>query len=195
MRTLPRLVVPLTLAAAQVKLGFVDFQRAITEVDEGKAAKAQLKKDFDEKQKQLDLKTDEIKKLQADFDKQAMVMSAEAKAAKGADLDRRKLEVQEFFMKLQQDLSTRERDAMRGIFDKMQGVVREIADADGLAVVLDRSALVYAQPALDVTNELIRKYNARFPGGGAAPAANGAKKADAPAANGAKKADAPAAKK
>jgi outer membrane protein len=186
MPTAPRLAAALTLAAAlaapgpaaaQAKLGFVDFQRAISEVDEGKAAKAQLKKDFDEKQKQLDLKTDEIKKLQADFDKQAMVMSAEAKAQKGSDLDRRKLEVQEFFMKLQQDLSNRERDAMRGIFDKMQGVVKEIADADGLAMVLDRSALVYAQPSLDVTNELIRKYNTRFPGAGVAT-----KKADAPAA-------------
>ena len=79
-------------------------------------------------------------------------------------------------MKLQQDLSTREREAMRGIFEKMQGVVKEIADADGLAMVIDRSALVYAQPALDVTNELIRKYNGRFSGAGAA-----SKKADAPA--------------
>jgi hypothetical protein len=42
-------------------------------------------------------------------------------------------------------------------------------------MVIDRSALVYAQPALDATNELIRKYNGRF-GAGAAP-----KKADAPA--------------
>lgn len=185
MRTFPRLAAALTLATAlaspalavaQAKIAFVDFQRAITEVDEGKAAKAQLKKDFDEKQKQLDLKTDEIKKAQADFDKQAMVMSAEAKASKGAELDRRKMEVQEFFMKLQQDLSSRERDAMRGIFEKMQGVVKEIADADGLAMVIDRSALVYAQPSLDATNELIRKYNGRFPGAGAAP-----KKADAPA--------------
>jgi len=184
MPTFPRLAAALTLAAsltapalagAQAKIAFVDFQRAITEVDEGKAAKAQLKKDFDEKQKQLDLKTDEIKKAQADFDKQAMVMSAEAKASKGAELDRRKMEVQEFFMKLQQDLSNREREAMRGIFEKMQGVVKEIADADGLAMVIDRSALVYAQPSLDATNELIRKYNGRF-GAGAAP-----KKADAPA--------------
>jgi outer membrane protein len=191
MRTLPRLALLAALAApglaaAQSKLAYVDFQRAVLEVDEGKAAKAQLKKEADEKQKQLDVKSDEIKKLQADFDKQAMVMSAEAKAQKGADLDRRKMEVQEFFMKLQQDLSTRERDAMRGIFEKMQNVVREIADADGIAMVVDRSALVYAQPALDVTNEVIRKYNARFPAGN-----GGAKKADA----GAKKADAPAAKK
>lgn len=191
MRILPRLALLAALAspglaAAQAKLAFVDFQRAVLEVDEGKAAKAQLKKEADEKQKQLDVKSDEIKKLQADFDKQVVVMSAEAKAQKGADLDRRKMEVQEFFMKLQQDLSTRERDAMRGIFEKMQNVVREIADADGIAMVVDRSALVYAQPSLDVTNEVIRKYNARFPAGN-----GGAKKADA----GAKKADAPPAKK
>jgi outer membrane protein len=36
-------------------------------------------------------------------------------------------------------------------------------------MVLERndSGLVYALPALDLTNELIRKYNAKFPGGGA----------------------------
>ena len=36
------------------------------------------------------------------------------------------------------------------------------------------SGLVYAPPALDLTNELIRKYNARFPPGAAKkPAARG----------------------
>ncbi len=182
MRTVIRLTAALALAAAapglaaaQTKIGYVDVQRAVQEVDEGKAAKAVLKKDFDEKQKLLDVKSEEIKKLDADFAKQAMVMSAEAKAQKGAELDRKRMEAQEFYMKVQQDLSKQENDAMRGIVDKVQILVREIGEADGLAMVVSTQALVWGQPSLDITNELIRKYNARFPVGGA-------KKADAPAA-------------
>jgi outer membrane protein len=170
-------------ASAQQKIGYVDLQRALNEVDEGKAAKALLKKDFDEKQRQLDAKKKEFDRLQVEFEKQAVVMSDQAKRDKAQDLDRRARELQALFVNLQKDLSEREQQATRGIFDKMSNIVREIAEADGFTIVLEKGAgLVYAPPSLDLTNELIRKFNARFPGG---------KKADAPA----KKADAAAPKK
>jgi outer membrane protein len=60
---------------------------------------------------------------------------------------------------------------MRPLNDKMIGLAREIAQADGFTVVVDRgeSGIIYAPDSLDLTNELIRKYNARFPAGKAAP--------------------------
>ena len=155
------------LARAEQKIGFVDLQRALNEVDEGKAAKALLKKDFDEKQKQLDGKKAEFDKLQADLEKQAVVMSDAAKKDKATELDRRARELQGLFMQLQKDLSDRERDATKGIYDRMAVIVREIAEAEGFSVVLEKNAgLIYAPTSLDLTNELIRKYNSRHPGGG-----------------------------
>jgi outer membrane protein len=174
--------------AADSKFGYVDLQRALEEIDEGKGAKAQLKKDFDEKQKQLDQRTDEVKKLDADFQKQSLVMAPDAKAAKAAEIERKKVEVQQFFVGLQQELAAREREVTRGIFDKMVGMVRELAEAEGFTMVFDRNTVLYAPPSLDVTNELVRKYNARY---GAGKGAATPKKADAPAPT--KKADAPAA--
>ena len=73
---------------------------------------------------------------------------------------------------MQKELSDREREMTRGIFEKMSGLVREIADAEGVGVVLQAEALVFATPSLDLTNELVRKYNARFKGPAAAPAAD-----------------------
>jgi outer membrane protein len=182
---------PVAARAADVKFGYVDLQRALEEIDEGKAAKAQLKKDFDEKQKQLDQRTDEVKKLDADFQKQALVMAPDAKAAKSAEIERKKVEVQQFFVGLQQELAGREREVTRGIFDKMVGMVRELAEAEAFTMVFDRNTVLYAPPSLDVTNELVRKYNGRYGAGKAGAAAAPAKKADAPAP--VKKADAPAA--
>lgn len=156
-------------ARAEQKIGYVDLQRALNEVDEGKAAKALLKRDFDEKQKQLDAKKAEFDRLQAEFEKQAVVMSDQAKRDKATDLDRRAREMQALFVNLQKDLSEREQQATRGIFDKMAAIVREIAEADGFTIVLEKgSGLIYAPPSLDLTNELIRKFNARYPGGKAA---------------------------
>jgi outer membrane protein len=162
------------LARADMKLGYVDLQRALNEVEEGKAAKAILKKDFDEKQKQLDVKKAEFDKIQADAEKQAVVMSDAAKKEKAGELDRRARELQGLFVQLQKDLSDREREATKGIFDRMASIVREIAEADGVTMVFEKGAgLVYAPQSLDLTNELIRKYNARHPAGGGS-----AKKAD-----------------
>jgi outer membrane protein len=178
---------PLATRAAEPKLGYVDLQRALEEIDEGKAAKAQLKKDFDEKQKQLDQRADEVKKLDAEFQKQSLVMAPEAKAAKAAEIERKKVEVQQFFVGVQQDLAGREREVTRGIFDKMVALVRELAEAESFTMVLDRNTVLYAPASLDITNELVRKYNGRF-GSGKKP---DAKKADAPAPT---KKDAPAKK-
>jgi outer membrane protein len=180
-------VLALALAApaarAETKIGFVDLQRAIREVDEGKAATAVLKKDFDEKQRQLDVKRGEFEKSKADFDKQASLMNEQARKDRAADLDKKAMELQQLFVNLQKDLSGREQEVMRGLIDKMSSLVREIAEADGFTMVLERgdAGIIYAQSALDLTNELVRKYNSRHPAT-AAPAAASAKKAEPKAA-------------
>lgn len=176
-------------ARAELKLGYVDFQRAIKEVEEGKATGATLKRDADEKQKQLNGRMEELKRLQEDLQKQAQVLTSEARASKAAEVERKMMETQEIYMRLQQELSSKEREAMRPLADKMTAVAREIAESDGFTMIFDRDSagLVYAPTALDLTNELIRKYNAKFPGAAKAAAP---KKADAPAP----KADAPAKK-
>ena len=155
-------------ARAQVKLGFVDLPRALNEVEEGKAAKAQLEKEFKEKQKQLDSKQDELRKLKGDYDKQAVVMSDQAKRDKQAELERKAGETQQLFVQLQSELSRREQELTGPILEKLGNAVREIAEAEGFTAIFERSrsGVVYMPAALDVTNEVIRKYNAR-PGGAA----------------------------
>src|SRR5882672_2724673 len=45
---------PIAALAEDVKLGYVDLQRALNETDDGRKAKESLKKVFDQKQKELD---------------------------------------------------------------------------------------------------------------------------------------------
>jgi outer membrane protein len=151
-------------AWAQSKIGFIDVQRAVREIEEGKAAFAELKKDLEQKQKQFDVKRAELEKLKADFDKQQVVMSEAVKKEKAAALEKRAMELQQLWVSLQKDLSDRERDALRPVEDKLNTIVREVAEADGFSMIIASSpVLVYAAQSLDVTNEVIRKYNARFP--------------------------------
>jgi outer membrane protein len=166
--------------AAELKLGYVDFQRALNEVEQGKTAKATLQKDFAEKQKVLDRDKTELEKMQAEFEKQATVLSEEAKRDKAVEIQRRMNEAQGRLVGFQKELSEREREATRAIFEKMEALVREIADAEGFTVVVEKNnaGIIVAPPSLDLTNELIRKYNARFKVGDAAAEKKPEKKAE-----------------
>ena len=97
-------------------------------------------------------------------------MSDAAKKDKAGELDRRARELQGLFVQLQKDLSDRERDATKGIFDRMAASSSARSPRPtGSPMVLENDSGSSTRPAaLDLTNELIRKYNARHP---AAPAA------------------------
>ena len=159
-------------ASADVKIGYVDLQRALNEIDEGKAAKARLKTEFEQKQKVLDDKQAEFTRLRGEFEKQASVLAEGPRKERQEDLDRKFVELQSTFAQLQKELSERERDVTRGIFDKMGAIIRESAEGEGFTMVLEKNdaGILYATGALDLTNELIRKYNARHKGGAATPA-------------------------
>ncbi len=165
-----------TLARAQQKIGYVNLQQAVTEVDEGKAARDTLKKEFDQKQKTLDDKQNELKRMKDDLDKQMVVMSDDAKREKAAEFERKVNEMQQVYVQMQKDLQEREREMMKVIFDKMEVLIRDIAKAEGYNYVFEQqnAGLMVAPPEANITAELVRRYNAKY-GKAAAPA----KKSDA----------------
>jgi outer membrane protein len=194
MRTVPVLAalvlaiaVPQAARAAELKIGYVNLQQAVTEVEEGKAARDLLKKEFDQKQKMLDEKQNELKRMKEDLDKQMVVMSDEAKREKAMEFERKVNEMQQVYVQMQKDLQEREREMMKVIFDKMEAVIKDIAAAEGYGYVFEQqnAGLMVAPPAANMTQELVRRYNAKYGKTGTAAKKPDAKKA-APAAPAAK---------
>ena len=177
------IAVPQAVRAAEQKIGYVNLQQAVSEVDEGKAAREALKKEFDQKQKMLDDKQNELKRLKEELDKQMVVMSEESKREKAMDFERRVNEMQQVYVQMQKDLSDREREMMKVIFDKMEAVIKEIATAEGYAFVFEQqnAGLIVAPPAGNMTNELVRRYNAKYKGAAAPAAKKAAAKPATPA--------------
>ena len=153
--------------AEEFKLGFVDMQRALNETDDGRKAKAALKKVFDQKQKELDEQQAALKKDIEDLDKKRTLLPADQVREKEAELQQRMQKVQQTYLRHQQDLSGKEQEATAKIYERMNKIIQKIATTENFSMIVDKSALVFAKPHLDLTNELIRRYN----GGGAKPAA------------------------
>ena len=147
-------------AAAEQKFAHVDLRRALEESNEGKKAAAQLKAEFDKKQKELEQRQDELRKVKADIDRQAATLKADALVAKQKELEQRAVQLQESYVRLQREAQEKQASNTQRITRQLSAIVAQIAQAQGLTYVLDSSVgLVFAPPSLDLTSELIRKYD------------------------------------
>ena len=143
-----------------IKLGYVDLQRALNETEDGRKAKANLKKVFDQKQKELDEQQNALKKDIEDFEKKRTLLPPDQVRDKEAEFQSRMQKVQQTYLRHQQDLSGKEQEATAKIYDRMKKIINKIATAENFSMIIDQSALVFAKPHLDLTTEVIRRYNA-----------------------------------
>ena len=160
--------------AEEVKLGYVDLRRALHETEDGRKAETSLKKVFDQKQKELDEQQEDVKKAIEDLNKKRTLLPADTVRQKEGELQERVAKVQQTYMRHQQDLAAKEEEATRPIVDRLQRIIAKIAAAENFTMILDKNqGVVFAKPHLDLTNEVIRRYNAGEEKG-AAPAAKSA---------------------
>ncbi len=152
------------VAHADIKLGYVDLQRALQEVAEGKDARARLKTDLDKKKAEFESEQAKLRDDKAVLDKQGSMMSEEVRNQKFTELQKRLFELTQRAEKLQAEMAQSEQRELKKIFEKMDPIIASIAVREGLTMVFEKtdSGLVYAPASLDVTNELVRTYNDKY---------------------------------
>jgi len=158
-------------AAQQPKFAVVDLQKALTEIEEGKKAKGQLKTLFDQRQKTLDKQQEDLRVLKEGIEKQRDVLSQEVYGKKVQELQKALAELQTTYMEFQRELAAKEADLTRPILERLQRIVHQIGQKDGYVFIFEKSeaGVVYTS-SYDMTNLVIQRYNAGD-GAGAAPAA------------------------
>lgn len=157
--------------AGDFKAAYVDIQRAVMEVEEGKAAKGRLQKMADTKQKAFEAEQAALKAEVDAFQKQRGMMDDKARDAKENELQKKTFDFAQRADKLRAEIADSERKELATIFPKLEQLLGVIAQREGLTMVFDRSSsgLAWAPPSLDLTNELIRMYNAQHKAAGGAP--------------------------
>src|SRR5260370_14748187 len=130
--------------AQAMKIGYVDVQRAVQEVEEGKAARSRLQAELQQKRSDLDKKRADLEKMKTDYDKQAPVLSDEAKRQRQEQLQKALVEAQNAAGQMQEELSGKEQEAMQTISKRLLQVVGEGRDREDFTLLLDKAALLAA---------------------------------------------------
>ncbi len=152
---------PAARATGGAKIGVVDLQRCLNETKVGKKYKADFTAEADQLKAKLEKEEAALKTLRDDLEKQGAVLSETARAEKERSY-REKLDAfKEKFQGSQQSLQRRDQELTRKILKDLQGVIRDIGEAGGYAIVLEKGegGILYIPAAADLTNEVIRRYD------------------------------------
>src|SRR5438105_14887987 len=151
-----------TARAAEMRLAVVDMQRALNECDAGKKAKDQVKAKFEKSQDQLKRQREDLDHLKEDYDRKALVLKEEERRNLEKDLETRSLEFKRKYEDFQRDLKRTDSELTAGIVDELYGLVRDYGQKHGYSLVLEASngALLYNDKTTDITDDIIKLYNA-----------------------------------
>ena len=153
-------------AADNLKIGMVNFQQALNEVEQGKRAKGALKSEFDAKQKKLDLQQEGLKKLQEDLEKQKSVLSQDAMLGKQKTFNDKFMELQKSMAAYRDDLVGKEARMTAQILQNLKKIVGDIGQKEGYTLIVETSqdAVLFAQAKEDLTQRVISLYNQKYTG-------------------------------
>lgn len=147
---------------AQVRVAVVDLQRALNETEDGRRAKTQLKRLFKSRQKALDDKQNELKKMKEDIEKQKNVLSQPALQKKLEAYQQAFVELQTVYVDYQRELASKEAELTKVIIERMESILRHLGQTEGYTLILERgeAGVMWVPSNLDVTDTVIQHYNA-----------------------------------
>jgi outer membrane protein len=159
------------------KIAVINFSRAIGESTEGKAAIGEFQTKVNTKREELVRKNTEIEELQKQLNTQSKALNDDTRATMAKNIETKTTELTRAQEDAQKEFGQLQNEIFNRIGQKIYPIVQQYAKDNGLIVVLDTSqtnALVYADPATDITDEVIKKFDA-------APSPTAAKPPAAPA--------------
>lgn len=145
----------------KMKIAVVDLNKCIRESLKGKRLYRRLEDKRDVLQRKVNQKETELKKLQDELKKQAMLLSPEALRKKRRLFERKQQEYRYFLEDAQDELRAEEARGIEKILGELRGVIAKIAKKNGYTLVLEKSkgGVLYNRVGIDITAEVIKEFD------------------------------------
>jgi len=156
-----------TIPAPTVKIGWMNVEQAITTCDEAVKSIGDIQKFVDAKNNELDAKKRNAEDLRSKLEVQGSKLTNEAlmdleEKARAAEVD-----LQRFSEDTQRDIENRRQRLYRTISEKMAPVIEKVAISKGFdaIIIYDPQRDAWVNPALNVTEDIVKAYNQAYPAG------------------------------
>ena len=145
--------------AQQIKIGFIDVQKAISESQGGKKARERFQAQVKKIEADLMREKQEVERLKTEMDKKGPLLKDEDRRRLEGDFQKRYLGYQRNMRDYQEELGQKEREMTADILKDLEKVVIEIGKNEKFTLIFERSQLLYSDQAIDITSKVVDLYN------------------------------------
>jgi len=160
---------PAAAAIQPTKIAYINLEQVIFTCDEGKARFSEVQRFVDEKNTELDTIRKDLEKLRNQLSVQGSKLTDDARADLESQIAEKQTAMQRFQEDTQKDIENRRMRVTNYLGKRMQAAIEKIAKEKGISAVLffDPARDAYVDPALNLSEEVIKNYNQLYPIGAA----------------------------
>ncbi len=147
----------LSLSAAVLadsKIGAINVQKILAEAPQAAKAKKKIEKDFEKRDQDLQRIAKQLQGMQENIDKNAVTMAESERRTKEREFGELNRDFQRKQREFREDLSQRQNEEMAAIFERVNKIIKQIAEAEKYDIIFQEAA--YISPRVDITDKVIK---------------------------------------
>jgi len=156
---------PALAGTEDLRIGYVDLQKALNESEAGKQAKEKFKGEVDRMEQSLEKRKQEVEKLKDELEKKGLLLKEEERESLERDYRQKMRDFERQYKDSQQELQIKDRDMTGRILEDLRLVIQNMGEQGSYTVILEgnNTVVLYGSKAIDLTDSVIKTYNARSP--------------------------------
>ena len=148
-------VMPASVLAAELKIGYVNAVKVIEEAPQGEAALKKLEAEFAPRDKQIVEMQNKLKLLEQELEKNALVLKDAEHRSKEFEVISLKRDLRRTTQEFREDYNLRRNEELAALQKIVQKTIAEIAKQENYDLILESA--VYASTKADITDKILKK--------------------------------------
>ena len=149
------LLLPSSVAAADLKIGYVNAVKVIEEAPQGEAALKKLEAEFAPRDKKIVDMQNRLKQLEQDLEKNALLLKDSEHRSREFEIISLKRDISRATQEFREDYNLRRNEELATLQKIVQKTINEIAKQENYDLILESA--VYAGPRADITDKILKK--------------------------------------
>ena len=144
------------------KFGFVHTERILRDSVPAVRAQKKIEAEFQKRDRELAGIADQLKRMQAELDRDAMTMSESQRRTKEREFGELNRDFQRKQREFREDLNQRRNEELAQVVEQANRVIRVIAEQEKFDIIFQEMP-AYVSPRIDITDKVIKALEGKTP--------------------------------
>ncbi len=148
-------------SAGEIKIGVVNTEKVLRESRSAVQAQKKIEQEFQARDARIRELSEQIRTLQQELERNTGAVDEEERRLKERELAGLSRRYQRAQQQMREDLSLRQNEEYGLILERINQVIRELAEKQSYDLILQLQDSVYRSARIDITDQVIKVLNAR----------------------------------